>query len=158
IRDYTPFTAGRAPEAVVEVLNAHHDAMSRIVQRHRGVINQFAGDSIMALFGAPQSYGNDAERALACAHEMVCERARLNAGARLPIEVGIGIASGNMIAGRIGTESRSDYTVVGERVNLAARLCAAAKPGEIIVDAETAQRAHAAFDFAPLAPLQLKGF
>ena len=158
IRDYTPFAVGRAPEAVVEVLNAHHDAMSRIVHRHRGVINQFAGDSIMALFGAPQSYGNDAERALGCASEMMRERERLNAGATHPIRIGIGIASGNMIAGRIGTESRSDYTVVGERVNLAARFCAAAAAGDIVVDAETAQRAQRAFVFEALAPLSLKGF
>jgi class 3 adenylate cyclase len=158
IRGYTPLTVGRAPETVIEILNAHLGAMTRIVQAHGGVINQFAGDSVMALFGAPHSYGDDAERAVRCACAMIRARAALNAATDPPIEVGIGIATGNVVAGCIGGENRSDYTVVGERVNLAARLTSAAAPGEIVVDEHTSARLGERVAMQPLAPLALKGF
>jgi len=158
IRGYTSFTVGRRPEDVIEILNHHMGAMTRIVQAHRGVINQFAGDAIMALFGAPKSYGDDAERAVQCACAMMAERERLNAAAPLPVRVGIGIASGQMVAGCIGAESRSDYTVVGERVNLAARLGSFAAAGQIVVDQETRRRIAPTWASEPLQPLQLKGF
>jgi class 3 adenylate cyclase len=158
IRGFTPLTVGRNPEDVIQLLNHHMGAMTRIVQVHKGVINQFAGDAIMALFGAPLSYGDDAQRAVRCARAMLLERDRLNVGAVDPIRIGIGIASGEMVAGCIGAESRSDYTVVGERVNLGARIAAAAAPGQVLVDAETHRRVGAEFAANALPPLQLKGF
>lgn len=158
IRDYTAFTVGRPPEAVIELLNHHMGAMTRIVQAHGGVINQFAGDAIMALFGAPKHYGDDAERAVRCAGALIRERDRLNAGAEIPMRIGIGITSGPMVAGCIGAENRSDYTVVGERVNLAARLCSSAAAGQILVDDDTRSRMGDGFASEPLGPLSLKGF
>jgi class 3 adenylate cyclase len=158
IRQYTALTVGRAPEAVIELLNHHMGAMTRVVQAHGGVINQFAGDAIMALFGAPKSYGDDAERAVRCARSMMLERERLNATAAVPMRVGIGITSGSMVAGCIGAESRSDYTVVGARVNLAARLSSTAAAGEILVDELTRERITHLFTTEPLPPMALKGF
>ncbi len=158
IRDYTPMTVGRAPEEVIEILNHHMGAMTRIVQAHKGVINQFAGDAIMALFGAPRSYGDDAQRAVRCARAMMLERERMNVDAVHTLRIGVGIASGPMVAGCIGEESRSDYTVVGERVVLGARIAAAAAPGQILVDDETRVRIGVAYASRALAPLQLKGF
>ncbi len=158
IRDYTPLTVGRDPEEVIEILNHHMGALTRIVQAHRGVINQFAGDSIMALFGAPQSYDDDAARAVRCACALLLERERLNVGAVHALHVGIGISSGSMVAGCIGGESRSDYTAVGERVNLGARIAASAAAGQILIDGETHRRIGAAFATRALPPLQLKGF
>ena len=158
IRDYTPMTVGRAPEEVIEILNHHMGAMTRIVQAHKGVINQFAGDAIMALFGAPRSYGDDAQRAVRCAQAMMLERERMNVDAVHALRIGVGIASGAMVAGCIGEESRSDYTVVGERVVLGARIAAAAAPGQILVDDVTRARIGSAFTTKALAPLPLKGF
>jgi class 3 adenylate cyclase len=158
IRDYTPMTVGRAPEEVIEILNHHMGAMTRIVQAHKGVINQFAGDAIMALFGAPRSYGDDAQRAVRCARAMMLERERMNVDAVQTLRIGVGIASGAMVAGCIGEESRSDYTVVGERVVLGARIAAAAAPGQILIDDETRIRIGVAYATKALAPLQLKGF
>jgi class 3 adenylate cyclase len=89
---------------------------------------------------------------------MIRERQRMNQGAAQPLHVGIGIASGAMVAGCIGSERRSDYTVVGERVNLAARLCAAALPGQVLIDAETRSRIGVEYPSALHAPLVLKGF
>ena len=158
IRGYTALSAGRDPVEVIEILNHHMTALTAIVQKHRGVINQFAGDAIMILFGAPKSYGNDAEHAVRCAWEMMQERERLNQDAKEPLRIGTGITTGKVVAGCIGAESRSDYTVVGEKVNLAARLCGAASAGQIIIDAETQARAGALAGYETLPPLTLKGF
>jgi class 3 adenylate cyclase len=158
IRNYTPLTVGRDPEEVIGILNHHMGALTRIVQAHRGVINQFAGDSIMALFGAPRTYHDDARRAVACARAMLEERERMNVDAEHALHVGIGISSGSMVAGCIGEESRSDYTAVGERVNLGARIAASAVAGQILIDDETLRRIDGAFATRPLPPLQLKGF
>ena len=143
---------------VIHLLNDHMGALTKIVQRHHGVINQFAGDAIMILFGAPKSYGNDAGHAVRCAWEMMQERERLNREAKEPLQIGIGVATGTVVAGCIGAESRSDYTVVGEKVNLAARLCSAAAAGQIILDASTQAKTSTLGTFATLEPLTLKGF
>jgi class 3 adenylate cyclase len=158
IRGYTRLAAGRNPEEVIQILNAHLGALTHVVHAHRGVINQFAGDGMMILFGAPKSYGDDGVRAVQCAIAMMQERARLNAGAGDPLQIGIGVATGPVVAGCIGAETRSDYTVVGERTNLAARLCSAAAAGEILIDADTHARVHKTVAAAAIAPLALKGF
>lgn len=158
IRGYTALSAGRDPVEVIGILNDHMSALTRIVQQHLGVINQFAGDALMILFGAPQSYGNDAQRAVRCAWEMMRERQRLNHLAAEPLGIGIGVATGVVVAGCIGAESRSDYTVVGEKVNLAARLCSSAAAGQILIDTETHAKTSTLGDFAALEPLGLKGF
>lgn len=158
IRGYTAMTVGRDPAEVIKILNCHLSALTHIVQAHRGVISQFVGDAIFTLFGAPKSYGDDAQRAVRCAWAMMCERERMNRESAEPLHIGIGIASGQMVAGCIGAESRSDYVVVGERVNLAARLCSAAAAGEILIDEETGIRAGNAVSSESLPPLSLKGF
>ena len=158
IRGYTAMTVGRDPVEVIEILNCHLSAMTHIVQAHRGVISQFVGDAIFTLFGAPKSYGDDAERAVRCAWAMMRERQRMNSESIEPLRIGIGIASGQMVAGCIGAETRSDYVVVGERVNLAARLCSSAAADEILIDEETRIRARKVVSSEPLQPLLLKGF
>ena len=93
-----------------------------------------------------------------CAWEMMLKRERMNGESAVPLRIGIGIASGEMVAGCIGAESRNDYVVVGERVNLAARLCSSAAAGEILIDEETRIRAGDAVTSESLQPLSLKGF
>lgn len=158
IRGYTALSDGRDPREVIALLNAHMGALTRIVYQHGGVINQFAGDSIMALFGAPSSHGKDAENAARCALEMMAERARLNATSKQPLHIGIGIATGTVVAGCIGAENRADYTVVGAQVNLAARLCSSAAAGEVVVDSATQNELSYEFSVVALSPLLLKGF
>ncbi|MCW0219455.1 MAG: HAMP domain-containing protein [Prosthecobacter sp.] len=158
IRGYTALSAGRDPREVIALLNAHMGALTRVVYRWHGVINQFAGDALMILFGAPASHGDDAQNAVNCALEMISERDRLNADSQEPLGIGIGIATGTVVAGCIGAENRADYTVVGEHVNLAARLCSSAVAGEIIADAATQALLPATFQTQPLHPLKLKGF
>lgn len=158
IRGFTALSQGMPPAEVVALLNEHMSALTRVVQEHRGVVDKFVGDEIMILFGAPKSYGDDAARALRCAAEMIRCRREMNETAARPIAIGVGIASGPVLAGCMGSENRLDYTVVGERVNLASRLCGQAGPMEIVIDAATRAAQPAEFAASPAESLNLKGF
>jgi class 3 adenylate cyclase len=158
IRGYTALSAGRDPREVIDLLNQHMSALTRVVYRHHGVINQFAGDAIMILFGAPTDNENHALDAVQCAHEMLAERERLNAETHEPLGIGFGIATGKVVAGCLGSENRADYTVVGDRVNLAARLCSVAAAGEIVMDDQTRAAVPASILSTATEPLKLKGF
>lgn len=158
IRGYTALSAGRDPREVIELLNQHMGALTRVVYRHHGVINQFAGDAIMILFGAPMDNPHHAADAVLCAQEMRQERERLNAETHEPLGIGFGIATGKVVAGCLGAENRADYTVVGDRVNLAARLCSVAAAGEIVIDDQTRAALPESTASTPTEPLKLKGF
>jgi class 3 adenylate cyclase len=158
IRGFTGLTQHMAPPAVIQLLNDHMTALTPIVRAHHGVVDKFVGDLIMAVFGAPTSHGHDATHAAACALRIMAERGRLNAGAAVPLQVGIGIATGNVVAGCMGSSDKVDYTVLGQRVNLASRLCSKAGPMEVIIDDVTRARLGAAAVVQALAPLALKGF
>ncbi|MCB1210704.1 MAG: adenylate/guanylate cyclase domain-containing protein, partial [Verrucomicrobiales bacterium] len=159
IRGYTAMTVGRDPAEVIAILNQHMGALTQVVYRWHGVITQFAGDAVMVVFGAPTARGNDAENAVRCAWEMLAARESLNRDSPLPLGIGIGVASGPVVAGCIGAENRADYTVVGERVNLAARLCSVAGAGEVVVDETTRGAVPPSIQLAALPePLNLKGF
>ena len=138
IRGFTAVTEGMTPENVIAMLNEHMTAMTESVHRHHGVVDKFVGDLIMAVFGAPESSGDDAGNSARCALEMMETRRRLNAVTKFPLlEIGIGIASGPAVAGCMGSESRLNYTVLGERVNLASRLCSVAPAGDVLLDPAT---------------------
>jgi class 3 adenylate cyclase len=158
IRGFTALTERMSPADVVELVNEHMTAMTAVVYEHHGVVDKFVGDLVMALFGAPKSYGEDALGAVRCARGMVAARRRLNALSRHHVEIGIGVASGLVVAGRMGSSDRLSYTVLGERVNLASRLCAAAGPMEIFVDETTSSRIAGEIPSEPLRGLTLKGF
>jgi class 3 adenylate cyclase len=159
IRGYTAMSCGRDPGEVITILNQHMGALTEVVYRWHGVITQFAGDAIMVVFGAPASHGNDASNAVHCAWEMLAARAFLNQTSTLPLGIGIGVASGPVVAGCIGAEKRADYTVVGERVNLAARLCSVAMAGQVVIDETTCSTLPPSIQMEPMPePLKLKGF
>jgi class 3 adenylate cyclase len=137
IRGFTGQTEHMHPTEIIGLLNEHMTAMTAIVRKHYGVVDKFVGDEIMAVFGALKSYGNDAGHAVACALEMIAERDRLNQNAKHPIEVGIGVATGEAVAGCMGSVDRLNYTVIGARVNLASRLCSEAGVMEVVIDDQT---------------------
>ncbi len=157
VRGFTALSEHMPPAEVIALLNAHMTALTTVVHAHHGVIDKFVGDSVIALFGAPRGTGRDAEHAVRAAREMIAARAALNAQGGRPLEVGIGIASGTVVAGCLGSADRLNYTVLGARVNLAARLCAQAGRMEILLDEET-RRLAGALAVEPLPPLALKGF
>ncbi|NBV25207.1 MAG: HAMP domain-containing protein [Proteobacteria bacterium] len=158
IRGFTALTQNMNPTEVIALLNEHMTALTGVVTEHHGVVDKFIGDSIMAIFGAPKSYGDDALNAVRCAEQMMAVRARLNQTSHYQIQMGIGIASGRVLAGNMGSADRSNYTVLGEKVNLAARLCSIARRGEIVLGPTTREQLADRITVEEMDPLQLKGF
>jgi class 3 adenylate cyclase len=158
IRGFTALTEKMPPQDVVELLNEHMTALTKVAYEHGGIVDKFVGDLIMVLFGAPISNGDDALRAVRCAQEMVAVRRQLNKTSRHSLEIGIGIATGSVVAGCMGSGQRLTYTVLGHRVNLASRLCSIAQPGEIVTDDITATPLNGSVNAVPLDPVHLKGF
>ncbi|MBM3840107.1 MAG: adenylate/guanylate cyclase domain-containing protein [Verrucomicrobia bacterium] len=132
--------------------------MTRVVYEHKGIVDKFVGDLIMAFFGAPKSSGNDSLNAARCALDMIRERERLNETSKYQINIGIGVASGPALAGNMGSSDRLNYTVLGERVNLASRLCGKAGRMEVVIDETTCQRLKDLAVTEALPELELKGF
>jgi len=160
IRGFTPLTEGMDPVEVIQMLNLHMSALTTVVHRHHGVVDKFVGDALMAIFGAPKSYQADALDAVECALELLSEREQLNSLGGHVIQIGIGVATGQVVAGCTGSVERLNYTVLGDRVNLASRLCSRAPAGEIYIDENT--RAALSDDLIKVEPvelsLMLKGF
>jgi adenylate cyclase len=126
IRGFTSVSERGQPEDVVRTLNEYLTRMVDIVFRHQGTLDKFVGDMVMALFGAPLDDDRHAEHAVEAALDMLAELDRLNqrwtADGRQPLEIGIGISTGPMIAGNIGSDAIMSYTVIGDTVNLGSRL------------------------------------
>jgi class 3 adenylate cyclase len=158
IRGFTALSERLDPAMIVDMLNHHITALTELAHDHGGTVDKFVGDMIMVLFGAPESVGEDALRAARCAAAMQRARQAMNQGAEVPLEIGIGIASGPVIAGCMGSDRRLSYTVIGPRVNLAARLCSDAGPGEVLVCDTTGSQAAAEFPLIERPPARLKGF
>ena len=143
IRGFTALVESQPPEETIELLNTFYTLMFDAISGHGGVVNQMIGDGLMAIFGAPLPLADHAAAAVNAALEMVelielLGNERREAG-REPIRIGIGVATGEMVAGYTGTQQRATYTCIGDTVNLAARLEAHTKVAlrAILVDAET---------------------
>jgi len=158
IRGFTAMTQDLEPERIVELLNTHMTALTRVVYASNGIVDKFVGDLVMAVFGAPRSSGHDALDAVRCAKRMIAERQRLNATSAKTVSIGIGIATGDVVAGCTGAADRLSYTVLGNHVSLASRLCASAGPMEVLLDENTRAAVGSAMAVATLEPMQLKGF
>jgi class 3 adenylate cyclase len=157
IRGFTAITENMPPADVIELLNEHMTALTDVAYKHGGIVDKFVGDLIMVLFGAPVSTGADALSSVQCALSMLQVRRALNQTSKHSLEVGIGIATGSVVAGCMGSDQRLSYTVLGHRVNLASRLCSIAQAGEIVMDAETYAEAQELIQAEPMPPMQLKG-
>ena len=162
IRDFTTLSEKMKPEKVVEILNHYFTHFTEIIFDHGGTLDKFLGDGVMAVFGAPVSKGNDAEnsvRAAQAIQRLVAELNRDAAAREWPeIGVGVGVNTGIVTAGNIGSPKRIDYTVIGDTVNTASRLMANASSGKIIISQNTAAELSAEkFPLRALEPLRLKG-
>jgi class 3 adenylate cyclase len=141
VRGFTSLSEGLGSQQVITLLNEWFDRAAGVVEAEGGVVDKFLGDGVMAIFGAPMSQDDHPVRAVRAALGMrerveVLNRER-EARSRPPVLVGIGVASGPVVAGNMGSQNRLNYTVLGEAVNLAARLCGEAGPGEILVSPAT---------------------
>ncbi len=163
IRGFTAMTERGEPEAIVSQLNQYFSRMVDIVFAHRGTLDKFVGDMVMALYGAPLDDPDHADHAVQTALAMVKELERLNVewgkDGRPPLGIGIGINSGEMIAGNIGAESIRSYTVIGDNVNLGSRLESLNKDyaTQVIVSQATVDRLRQRYDLRPLGTVTVKG-
>lgn len=162
--DVTNFTAASHTmdsEQVFAWVDETMRLLAAVVDRYEGHVNKFTGDGLMALFGVPRAHENDPERAVHAALEMqqilAPLRARVSDERGFDFQVRIGINTGPMVAGTIGGERHSEYTVLGDAVNLASRLEKAALPGTTLVSASTYARTAPLFAYEAQPPLQVKG-
>jgi adenylate cyclase len=156
IRGYTEFSEDRDPETVVEVLNHYFQRQADIVSEYGGDIDKFVGDQIMAVFHGEAMSQNAVACSLAIQGVMV-ELGREYAKAEL--EIGIGVDVGDVVVGAMGSSQRMDYTVLGDHVNVAARLCSNAAPKETLITESVYKevRGSQAFALKALEPIQVKG-
>ncbi len=161
IRGFTTLSENESPQEVVSMLNEFFTLMAGVVFRHEGNLDKFIGDCVMAVWGPPSPHADDPARALRAALEMqdaveVLNGSRMAAGKR-PIEVGIGVNTGQAVVGYMGSTERHEFTAIGDTVNTASRLCGLAKGGEVVANQSTVQKAGNGFEVEPLPVTQVKG-
>jgi len=161
IRGFTGMSETLEPGRVVEILNEYFTRVTDVIFDNNGTLDKYIGDAVMAVFGAPISKGNDVANAVNSAiqiQRLVVELNRDAAARNWPeLRVGIGINTGNAIAGNIGSPRRLDYTVVGDAVNTAQRLMANASGGQVLISESTAKKLNRSFDLERLPELKVKG-
>ncbi|WNG45678.1 adenylate/guanylate cyclase domain-containing protein [Archangium minus] len=159
---FTRLSESQPPEVIVALLNELFTFATEIIQRRGGIIDKFIGDCIMAVWGSPQSHSDDALRAVQAAEDL---RRWLDVGNRrwrarwgIEIQLAIGIHTGPAVAGNVGSEKRMEYTVIGDTVNVAARLEAMAQPGQILVSETTRERlGESGLELVPAGERKLHG-
>jgi len=161
LRGFTAFTDAAEPEEVMELLRAFHSALGKLVLAEQGTLERFAGDAVMVFFNDPLPVERPAENAVRTAlamHEAFVPIAAHWKKRGHDLGLGVGIAQGYATLGAIGFEGRWDYAAIGNVTNLAARLCAEAKGGQVLADRKTMLALENAFQFDDVGLLTLKGF
>jgi adenylate cyclase len=161
IRGFTALSETMNPDTMARLLTEYFTEMVECVFRHGGTLDKFIGDSVMAQWGAPIGEPDDCDRAMAAAMDMMVEVDRLNARwlseGRPTLGIGIGLNVGEVFAGNIGSDRRLEYTVIGDPVNVASRLCSKAGPGEIMLSDHFRQSLENPPPLEALPPMELKG-
>lgn len=162
IRGYTSFSENKEPEYIIEVLNEYFSEAVEVIIKYRGYIDKFIGDAIMAAWGVPMmSEQQDAELAVSCALEiqnLVASRQRtFFRGDASNLRIGIGLHTGPLVAGNLGSSRRMDYSVIGDTVNIAARLEGVAGPGQVVITKSTRDLLDSNFKLERRDPVKVKG-
>ena len=161
IRGFTRVSEQMPPEELISTLNSYFEIMVDIIFKHDGTLDKFIGDEIMAVWGAPIAQPDHALRALRATYEIREAINRFNrfrvANNQRALEIGCGINSGSMVAGYLGSSKTLSYTVLGDAVNVAARLCSFAKPNEILLSNPLMSIAQQEFRLDVREPTQFKG-
>ena len=161
IRGFTSMSERMNPEEVVLTLNEYFSAMIDLIFKYDGTLDKIVGDELMVVYGAPISKPDDSDRAVLTAIDMIAVINRLNnkrkKKKKRPIEVGIGINKGLVISGNIGSKHQMDYTVIGDAVNIGARLCSIAKPQEIIISHSVKEALIDNYELIKMKPVSVKG-
>ncbi len=161
IRGSTKLAERTTPESLVRFINAYLGRMTEIILAHEGTLDKFVGDEVMALFGAPFPQADHALRAVRVGLEMQKAHAALMASWRenglVPAPIGVGIATGEMIVGEMGSPQRTDYTVIGRAANLGSRICGVAQAGQVLISEATFELVGDRVQARPISGLHLKG-
>ncbi len=161
IRGFTSMSENIPASEVLQMLNEYFEVMVEVVFNHEGTVDKFVGDEIMVIWGAPVLHDDDPCRAVNAAVSMMEALVEFNttraSEGLTPIQIGIGINTGELVAGYIGSTRTMSYSVIGDTVNTAARLCSAAKAGEIIISEETYRQVYKDFEVKTLEPINVKG-
>ncbi|MEZ4427477.1 MAG: adenylate/guanylate cyclase domain-containing protein [Nannocystaceae bacterium] len=161
IRGFTSMSERHTPEEMVSTLNEYFEVMVDVLFRHGGTLDKYVGDEIIGLFGAPVALPDAPLRSIRCALDMMRALEEFNrlrgARGKEAIKIGIGVNTGPVIAGAIGSTQTLQYTVIGDAVNTAARLCDEAKAGEILVSESTMHLAGPHVLAKPREPVRVKG-
>jgi Adenylate cyclase, family 3 (some proteins contain HAMP domain) len=161
IRGFTAMSETRAPQEIVRMLNEYFELMVDVIFKHEGTLDKFVGDEIVALFGAPVALPNAEIKAVECGLNMLTVLAEFNrvraTEGREEIKIGIGINTGTVVTGAIGSSRALQYTAIGDAVNTASRLCSVAKANEILVSEATYARVESVVNATALTPVRVKG-
>ncbi|MBW2997505.1 GAF domain-containing protein [Candidatus Woesearchaeota archaeon] len=161
LRGFTELSEKLDPEEVVEILNEHFETMSKIILKQRGTLDKFVGDEIMAVFGAPVYTETHALKAIKTALDMQKAQKELSKKFKkkfgIEVEMGVGINTGDMVVGNIGSRQRMDYTVIGDSVNIASRLCSAAEANQILITESTYAEIKRSVKVKELEKITVKG-
>ena len=159
MRNFTAASEQMTPEAIVEMLNTYLSIIIDSVLENGGMINKFAGDNVMAVWNAPQLQTDYARLAVIAAGEAQKKIAELQKGDSSPdkVQFGIGINTGDAVAGNVGSTGRAEYTVIGDAVNLASRICSATPGGEVWIGPETYRQAADYLEVEETEPQTFKG-
>ncbi len=159
MRGFTALSEERDAREVVALLNQYLSVMVSAIEEHGGTVDKFMGDGILAYFGAPGHMADHAPRATRCAHAMLDALDELNRGRPVPIQVGIGVHTGAVVVGDIGPASRREYTVIGDAVNVAARVESLTKQlgVPLLITAATHAQLDDVSDWIPVVPLRAAG-
>jgi len=162
LRNFTGLSENRSPSDMLDILNEYLTRMTAVIDRHGGVVDKYIGDAIMALFGAPVNLPDHPSRAVACALEMLDELVLCNASFKTrgwpELDMGIGVHSGKVIVGNMGSSDRLNYTAIGDGVNLASRLESATKDcGVPIIVSEATRNMAPDFEYQELQAIQVRG-
>lgn len=161
IRGFTTISERMPPQEVVNLLNEYFELMVDIIFKYEGTLDKFVGDEIMAVWGAPITRPDDTERAVRAAVEMQQAMRRFNEAQELSgnvgFEIGIGLNTGEVVAGYMGSTKSMNYTVMGDTVNTAARFCSTAGPQDVLIGENTFREVGFLFDLEKLPPTKLKG-
>jgi adenylate cyclase len=161
IRGFTSMAEADSPQETVAMLNTFFGAMANVIFKYEGNLDKFIGDCVMATWGPPITHPDDAARSLKCALEMLDAINEMNAlresQGKKPLEVGIGVNTGQAVVGYIGSSDRHEFTAIGDSVNVSSRLCGLAKGGEILAAESTIRRAGHGFRVEAVSVMPLKG-
>ncbi len=157
IRSFSAMTEKLGAAEVVKLLNIYLDLQARLIEKNNGIVDKFIGDQVMALFVDDRQVERAVQAAIDIQRSVRDLNEQRHRRGELGLQVGCGLHIGYVILGHMGSQTRSDYTVIGDVVNLAARLCSVAKPGQIIAPVELLPRLQGTFRTHRLLPVFVKG-